>query len=168
MFDWYKRLRHSKGFGIHSPSAYRIIREVLCPSRSYRYFAEFNELRRLKKDGYTYGELCTFYRFLVDCAPKSVALTGGRVEPLRKIIKLACPRAKFTDDIQESDLLVASQTMLKISGALPSVMYLFNIDSSVADDLIADIAVGHIFRSKRHILIQNNASLPRQIFHLNF
>ncbi len=32
---WWKRLRHSRGFGVHSPSAYRFIREVICERLPY-------------------------------------------------------------------------------------------------------------------------------------
>ena len=37
---WWQGLRHRRGFGIHSPFAYRFITEALNPSRGYRYYAE--------------------------------------------------------------------------------------------------------------------------------
>lgn len=37
---WWQRLRHSRGFGIHSPFAFRLITEVLRPQRSYAYYSE--------------------------------------------------------------------------------------------------------------------------------
>ncbi|MDE6276648.1 MAG: hypothetical protein K2M06_00910 [Muribaculaceae bacterium] len=40
---WWQLLRHRKGYGIHSPFAYRFITEVLNPSRKYRYYAEETE-----------------------------------------------------------------------------------------------------------------------------
>ncbi len=36
----YRRWRHSRGFGIHSPFAYRIVKEALYPQRGYQYYAE--------------------------------------------------------------------------------------------------------------------------------
>lgn len=36
----YCRWRHRRGFGIHSPFAYRLIREALYPSRGYAYYHE--------------------------------------------------------------------------------------------------------------------------------
>ncbi|MBQ5722611.1 MAG: hypothetical protein IIV64_00270, partial [Muribaculaceae bacterium] len=36
--QWYKRLRHSKGFGVHSPYAFMLVGQLLnCPYRYYAY-----------------------------------------------------------------------------------------------------------------------------------
>lgn len=36
--QWYKRLRHSKGFGVHSPYAFMLVREIIdCRCRYYGY-----------------------------------------------------------------------------------------------------------------------------------
>lgn len=35
----YKRWRHGHGFGVHSPYAYRLVRDVLRPGRGYAYYA---------------------------------------------------------------------------------------------------------------------------------
>ncbi len=37
IYTWWQRLRHSRGFGIHSPFAYRFITEVL--NQPYAYYA---------------------------------------------------------------------------------------------------------------------------------
>ena len=37
---WYKRWRHGRGFGVHSPSAYGMVMEALRPWRGYAYRAE--------------------------------------------------------------------------------------------------------------------------------
>ncbi len=36
----YRRWRHTRGFGIHSPFAYRLVKEVVSPSPGYLYYAE--------------------------------------------------------------------------------------------------------------------------------
>lgn len=36
----YKRWRHTRGYGVHSPFAYRMVRRVLRQSRGYRYYIE--------------------------------------------------------------------------------------------------------------------------------
>lgn len=40
--DRYKRWRHSRGFGVHSPFAYALVRNALHPSAGYAYYAEFD------------------------------------------------------------------------------------------------------------------------------
>ncbi len=39
---WYKRWRHGRGFGVHSPLAYALVSEVLRKQRGYAYQAELN------------------------------------------------------------------------------------------------------------------------------
>lgn len=34
------RLRHKRGFGIHSPYAYRVVKHVIAPAKGYGYYAE--------------------------------------------------------------------------------------------------------------------------------
>lgn len=40
LLSLYKRWRHTRGFGVHSPFAYRIVKEVVHPPRGYAYYAE--------------------------------------------------------------------------------------------------------------------------------
>lgn len=37
---WLSRRRHRLGFGVHSPFAYRVVKEIIAPGRKYRYYAE--------------------------------------------------------------------------------------------------------------------------------
>lgn len=39
-FDFIKRWRHTLGYGVHSPLAYRIVRECIHPDREYCYYAD--------------------------------------------------------------------------------------------------------------------------------
>ena len=41
LIDTYRAWRHSRGFGVHSPFAYRLIRDALRPPRGYAYYADF-------------------------------------------------------------------------------------------------------------------------------
>lgn len=40
MFKHYKRWRHTRGYGVHSPFAYRLITEAIHPKHGYVYYAE--------------------------------------------------------------------------------------------------------------------------------
>lgn len=39
---WYKRWRHGRGFGVHSPLAYAVVMETLRPQHGYAYHAELD------------------------------------------------------------------------------------------------------------------------------
>ncbi|MDE6272422.1 MAG: hypothetical protein K2M31_05385 [Muribaculaceae bacterium] len=49
--EFYRRWRHTRGFGIHSPFAYRLVTEAIRPARGYAYYHEHDPgmppLRRL-------------------------------------------------------------------------------------------------------------------------
>lgn len=44
LFVWICRLRHSKGFGIQSPTSYRFVRYVVCEQAPYYAYAELEKL----------------------------------------------------------------------------------------------------------------------------
>lgn len=48
LFGWYRRWRHSKGYGVHSPFAYRFITEVLHPG-NYGYYS-YHQLETLNRN----------------------------------------------------------------------------------------------------------------------
>lgn len=62
LFSLYKRWRHTRGFGVHSPFAYRMVKEVVSPPRGYAYYAEFRpRMDRRERVFYRLGV------FLSDC-----------------------------------------------------------------------------------------------------
>lgn len=78
----YKRLRRSYGFGIHSPWAYHIVREVL--PDEYAYY-DYATIRRL------YGAdgrmACMLYRVLADAAADTVSVQKN--SHWQKLVKMA-------------------------------------------------------------------------------
>lgn len=71
---WWQRLRHKRGFGVHSPFAFRFITEVLNPPRKYRYYAEDG---CASKDGRFLARLSGFF------GSDDVGYCGGSAEALR-------------------------------------------------------------------------------------
>lgn len=51
LFRLYRRWRHTRGFGVHSPFAFRLVTEAIHPPRGYAYYAELepemNPLQRI-------------------------------------------------------------------------------------------------------------------------
>lgn len=77
--SWYKRWRHSRGFGVHSPYAYRIVTEVLNPGRRYAYYLEETlPSRRLR----------LLYRVIAELRPASIVISAPESE--RKVLESLC------------------------------------------------------------------------------
>ena len=93
--QWYKRLRHSKGFGVHSPYAFMLVGQLLnCPYRYYAYddiegyLLNQPDSRRLRHDA----------RLLIRMVGRmgfSRFGTVGKVHPvLHKAVEIADSRVK--------------------------------------------------------------------------
>lgn len=84
----YKRARHSRGFGVHSPFAFRIV-NLLRLGRSWGFYAE-QEIaeralseggRRLRRDALRFHRLCASFAdggiYVSPSSPRSVALAAS-------------------------------------------------------------------------------------------
>ncbi len=87
---WWQRLRHSRGFGVHSPFAFRFITEVLNPPRGYRYYAEDTSRT---DDERILARLKGFF------APARIHFAGRRAEALRA-------KGEASTEISEAELIV--------------------------------------------------------------
>lgn len=97
--DWYKRWRHARGFGIHSPSAYRLVREVLRPGSAYAYYAyeDIGRARRALPNLLSQNELELIFRLLLHFRPASVCIPSGPSSAtLEFVVKTALPGAMLT------------------------------------------------------------------------
>lgn len=163
MFEAYKRWRHSRGFGIHSPSAYRLIREVLRPSGRYGYYA-YAALRRLASDRREFSEFCMVYRLLVDLQPASIAVAGS--PKLAQVARLAFPE-RLTNAASDAAFAIVADTQ----GAAPAGRggALFCGDGiNCSGEFICNMSDGHVFLGPRHVLCLPNPKRPFQTFTLNF
>lgn len=167
MLEWYKRLRHSRGFGIHSPSAYRMICEILRPSKLYGYYA-YADLERFANMENTHSELCLIYRIMVDLHPGTVISIGSK--SVTETIKKALPACYVSERIQNScDLAVVGLKGVDLSVNCEwQSIFLYNEGIGLADVFISKMTAGHVFLSHKHCLILNRADLPFQIFSLNY
>ncbi|MCM1224393.1 MAG: hypothetical protein NC548_59090 [Lachnospiraceae bacterium] len=79
---WLKRYRHSRGFGVHSPFAYRLITECLRERLPYYAYAGFTGL-----------EQCLAFRLAVFFQPRRIRGMGKEAERLVKAARKGCPKA---------------------------------------------------------------------------
>ena len=75
----YKRWRHTRGFGVHSPLAYRIVRDVVRPRRGYAYYgdAEINDTFEGRVDRLMWRHARMLLRLCALLRPRSVYLPQG-------------------------------------------------------------------------------------------
>lgn len=143
---WWQRLRHRRGFGIHSPFAFRFITEVLNPPRGYRYYAEENvrssDERLLARMKGFFGINSVVYA--KDSAASDYARAGIIVADLGSV-----DSAPLIERIREGNVVVlalnhSERTLRPLLEAMPSGMSFRN------------------FRSKAVLVVRKK--LPRQDF----
>ena len=106
--DRYKRWRHGHGYGVHSPYAYHIVREVLRPSDQVGYYAytDIHNLCRRYAGAIPVSEAMLLYRILVELRPAKVAVAAGaKAEIIERIVALALPHSALSS-AAEADLWI--------------------------------------------------------------
>lgn len=114
---WYRRLRHSRGYGVHSPSAYALVRDVIHPPRGYGYYC-YDRLPR----SISYNIPGTSRRSALDprlvmrlalwCRPGCVLISGAEasiVPAIEASISCGCPEAVCildSDRAAEADMVI--------------------------------------------------------------
>lgn len=160
MSAWLRRWRHSRGFGVHSPSAFRLIREVLRPSRRYVFYA-YAEIAEMSSDKEEYAELSLIFRLLVDFQPSKVAVKGCS-QNVGKVAKLALPSAQINNEYtSDSDFVICSKTDGEEIPYQPEALLILGETKPTRE-------YGHVFTSPRRTLIVNRHDLPFEVFDLNF
>lgn len=90
---WLRRLRHGRGFGVHSPSAYRYIREVLRQPCAYYAYEAVDAMAASWPGGRRHARM--LLRIAASARPASVAVgcDGYLSATAAAICRLACPSA---------------------------------------------------------------------------
>lgn len=105
---WYKNWRHGRGFGVHSPLAYRLVSEVLRPRGDACYYGEAWARALFAGDSRSRGA-ATVLRLLADRNPRSVALISGaeNAPSWRRLIAGTVPRARIADTVcNDSEFII--------------------------------------------------------------
>lgn len=107
-FVWLRRIRHRRGYGVHSPFAFNLITQVVySPGRYYAY----DRLNRL----HTPGErllrprrraVCRLlFRLANFCQAHHISMSGGG-ETERAYLKAGCGKSEISDRVQPDSLLI--------------------------------------------------------------
>lgn len=109
-----QRLRHSRGFGVHSPYAYRFVGSVINPLRGYAYYAEKDIEGTLTKEPMRYrleAEARTLLRIAAFVNPKSAFLPASAHKCFSFVLRAVNRHIRITDSaakIESVDLLATS------------------------------------------------------------
>lgn len=154
----WRMLRHSRGFGVHSPFAYRFITEVLRqPHAYYAYDSLTDDADRI------------VFRVALDLRPRRVAIMGA--PGLVGAVHAAVPNASTTTE--HPDLVVADATAKGMRGCLECIRqgaWAIVLGASAADMAAVREALteGMTFANTRGTIIAANRHLPRQDYELFF
>lgn len=180
MWDWYKSWRHSKGFGVHSPYAYRFVKDVLNPG-NYGCYA-FHKI----EDNLNGKELLDYkfirkVKFIIRIAiflksKRIIALSGSRIaEIAARCLKLEYIELSAIDSdlikkeefrFRPSDFIFLDSQHSKTIGnflifalgldklySLPSPVFAFNPDREIRELLEKPISHGLLLTGCHNILL---------------
>lgn len=171
----FKRWRHGRGFGIHSPFAYSFVKETLRQKLPY-YAYELIDAMTFADDSETdigAAKLKLIFRIAVRFSPTRVAVVGKRnAEALRKVVVMALPRkADINSQIENAKMVIVCDGAA--APAQSEAVYIFPDTEACApgacDRIWDGVTRGMRFDNGKDMTIIVVAShLPRQRFSIKF
>lgn len=168
---WYKRLRRSLGFGVHSPLAYRMVTEVLNPPRVYGYYI-YDRIPSMRKTHPTLlsnHDLQLIYRLVHELQPSSVSIYSESSAILEILIKTAVPSAQIKPSGGE---MLICEAMCHPEEETPSDGFkaAFFSDSSnpAVERMWQRLGDCHFYRNPERAVLLKENGVPRQRFDIRF
>lgn len=158
---WWSRRLRSRGFGVHSPFAYRFITEVLHQQYSYyAYEIIVSDLQRL------------LFRIIVDLRPHRVAVYASQemaeavlAASRNIVVAVAEPEFVVLDYKAACDDERTRCMTDIIRGASAMIL---NADTGYVADILSQLEQGMSFNNGRGVVVIVNKKLPRQDFDVFF
>ncbi len=168
----YKRWRHGRGFGIHSPFAYDFITRTLRERLPYYAYdsldakaaAESIRLRRLR----------LLFRIAVRFNPATVAIVGERhADAEVAAVKAARSTVKVTGDPAEADMVIVNDDSQAVGSVGQRAVVVFpdkaHGGSETCERVWSSVSRGMRFdNSGSFTIIVCSPTLPRQSFEVKF
>ena len=159
---WLQRLRHKRGFGVHSPFAFRFITEVLNAPRGYKFYSEVqcagSDRRILARLQGRFAPKNTVYigKRAIALAPKEVKHENANLAAADFVVidlRTADVNQELIERISKGELLV----------------YAFNHNKGRIERLISAMPCGMSFRNSRsRAVLVVHSNLPRQDFLVSY
>lgn len=177
MIEAYKRWRHRRGFGIHSPFAYKVVKDVIdqpCAFYGYQDIEEALEHTRRP------AELRKFARLLLRLSaflrPEKICMSRSAPDLLSLALRLGYSRAEVTGMhtpssvakgctlFIDTDRTFGADEIEKLAGLPHITLFLINAADEVHKRIKEEPPAGVTFYSKRHILIFTRPDFPPVIY----
>lgn len=161
MMGWVSRYRHGRGFGVHSPFAYRLITEVLRETLPYYDWDRVTSRRHR-----------LLYRLLCRFRPNAVSAPPS----LEAIVKMASPSAALVSPGEADFLVIDSNDNQDIAAAIlrcGGILLIFSRSHKLLLQSLLPVleSRGHgmVFDNERDTaLIVPSPRLPFQVFNVRF
>ena len=153
----YKRWRHTRGYGVHSPYAYSVVKEVVRPGRRYAYYGydDIDTLLRLA------AFLRTDTAFIPRTENSSLYLTA---------LKAANSKIKITSAVQEASRckLVCStsdfvplDTLKSLIRTQGRAIAIFNAPDGWKDRLFEEIGEGLMLHGSHNLIVISRPGMQK-------
>ena len=154
--------RHGRGFGIHSPFAFRFITEVLRQKLGYYGYADISPDKRMR----------LLYRLVVFFQPERVMVMSAAPKLPEQVVRRASRRATIVS--QRPDFIIIDADDTPESQYLPLLTQgvnalILNASRAQARSLATQLPHGMLFDNRRGTFAVAGLSyLPRQNFDVKF
>ncbi|MDE5554651.1 MAG: hypothetical protein K2J10_05650, partial [Muribaculaceae bacterium] len=167
----YKRWRHGRGFGIHSPFAYDFITRTLRERLPYYAYTKLDALAAAQRLGASeQRRLRLIFRIAVRFNPPSAAIIGNRNDSLQKVALKSVRRdINLNADVPEADLIIVNDDSSRSLTLRDKAVCIFpdtNIGGQkTCEDIWAATTSGMRFDNSRGFtIIVKSPHLPHQHF----
>lgn len=171
----YKRWRHGRGFGIHSPFAYDFITTTLRERLPYYAYSKLDALAAEKQQGASVQRrLRLIFRIAVRFNPTTAAIIGVRNASLQKVALKELRRdINLKSSLDKADLVIVNEDLSPGLVLREGLVYIFPDSrcggATVCETLWQSMPYGMRFdNSKGFSIIVANPKLPRQQFDVRF
>ena len=160
-----QRLRHSRGFGVHSPYAYRFVGSVINPPRGYAYYAEREIEDTLTKEPMRYrleAEARTLLRIATFTNPESAYLPASAHKCFRFVLRAVNRHIRLTDSvakIENVDLLATSANAITLDKLRSFIsqpgktLLIRNVPADWVEPLFESMKEGVMFEGKTNCIL---------------
>ena len=172
-FEAYKRWRHTRGYGVHSPFAFRVVKEIIRVAGRYTYYGYDPIEEKAEKSGkkeYLKSALMLL-RIAARLDVGSVLMKGGPMKDLfREALRQADSKIKITKEIDGVNLCRMAighkdnlpLDVLRRFVSLPGkIIFLTDAPEGWREKLFDEMEEGVMFYGKRNVLLISRLGMQK-------